>query len=37
LESALDTGWHILAECFSSDETGLRSELIKEFWPTNGK
>jgi len=37
LESALDKGWQILAECFTSDETGLRSELIKEFWPTNGK
>ncbi|MCL2881024.1 MAG: V-type ATP synthase subunit B, partial [Treponema sp.] len=33
LEKALDLGWEILADCFSSDETGLRSELIKEFWP----
>ena len=37
LESALDKGWQILAECFTSDETGLRSELTKEFWPMNGK
>jgi len=33
LEKALDLGWEILADCFSSDETGLRSELINEFWP----
>ena len=33
LENALDLGWEILASCFTSDETGLRSELINEFWP----
>jgi V/A-type H+-transporting ATPase subunit B len=33
LEKALDLGWEILASCFNSDETGLRSELIHEFWP----
>ena len=33
LEGALDRGWSILAECFKPEETGLRSELIKEFWP----
>ena len=33
LEKALDLGWEILAGCFTSDETGLRSELINEFWP----
>ena len=33
LETALDSGWHILASCFSSEETGLRSELINKFWP----
>ncbi len=33
LERALDRGWSILAESFSSDETGLRTELIKKFWP----
>jgi V/A-type H+-transporting ATPase subunit B len=37
LEIALDKGWQILAECFASDETGLRSELTKEFWPMNDK
>ncbi len=33
LEEALDRGWKILAECFSPEQTGLRSELVKEFWP----
>jgi len=36
LEGALDKGWSILAECFKPEETRMRSELIKEFWP-NGK
>jgi V/A-type H+-transporting ATPase subunit B len=33
LEQALDRGWEILSNCFIPEETGLRSELIKEFWP----
>ncbi len=33
LEDALNRGWEILAKCFKPEETGLRSELIKEFWP----
>lgn len=33
LEDALDLGWQILADCFEKDETGMRSELIEEFWP----
>jgi V/A-type H+-transporting ATPase subunit B len=32
LEKALDLGWQIMAECFEPFETGIRSELIKEFW-----
>jgi V/A-type H+-transporting ATPase subunit B len=36
LESALDLGWEILAECFSPEETGLRTELINQFWPKQG-
>jgi V/A-type H+-transporting ATPase subunit B len=32
LERALDLGWEILADCFSPEETGLRSELIERFW-----
>ena len=35
LEGALDLGWKILAECFEKDETGMKSELIDEFWPVN--
>jgi V/A-type H+-transporting ATPase subunit B len=34
-KKALDLGWEILANCFKSEETGLRSELINEFWPKN--
>lgn len=33
LENALDLGWQILADCFEKDETGIKSELIEEFWP----
>ncbi|MHC4270070.1 MAG: V-type ATP synthase subunit B [Planctomycetota bacterium] len=33
LEGALDTGWRILSECFVPEETGLRTELTKRFWP----
>jgi V/A-type H+-transporting ATPase subunit B len=35
LEEALDTGWEILSECFVPEETGIRTELIKKFWPEN--
>ncbi|MCR5606658.1 MAG: V-type ATP synthase subunit B [Treponema sp.] len=35
LEQALDLGWKILASCFDKDETGIKSELIAEFWPKN--
>ena len=33
LEEALDEGWKILAECFEPNETGLRTELIEQYWP----
>ncbi len=33
LEQSLDLGWEILAKCFEKDETGIKSELIQEFWP----
>jgi V/A-type H+/Na+-transporting ATPase subunit B len=32
LEAALDKGWEILASCFEPEETGLKSELIAEYW-----
>ncbi|MBR6811983.1 MAG: V-type ATP synthase subunit B [Oscillospiraceae bacterium] len=34
LEESLDTGWEILAACFDKDETGIKSELSDEFWPS---
>lgn len=36
LEKALDKGWEILADCFKPQETGLRTELINQFWPKQG-
>jgi V/A-type H+-transporting ATPase subunit B len=33
LEDALDLGWRILADCFTPEETGVPSDLIKTFWP----
>ena len=33
LEKALDNGWKILAECFHTNETNFRTELIEKFWP----
>ncbi len=33
LEQALDLGWEILSTCLSPDETGLRTELVKKYWP----
>ncbi len=33
LEAALDKGWEILAKCFEPAETGLRSDLISQYWP----
>jgi len=34
LEDALNEGWKMLAECFTPEETGIKSDLIKEFWPS---
>jgi V/A-type H+/Na+-transporting ATPase subunit B len=33
LEKALDLGWITLAECFEPAETGIKSDLIAQFWP----
>lgn len=33
LEDALDLGWQILSECFEPNETGLKTDLIKQRWP----
>ncbi len=34
LEEALDLGWKTLAECLDPQETGIKSDLVKRFWPT---
>lgn len=33
LEEALDSGWKTLAECFEKAETGIKTDLLNEFWP----
>ena len=33
LEDALDKGWEILSDCFTREETGLRTDLLDEYWP----
>lgn len=33
LEEALDLGWKILSQCFEPAETGIKSEMLKAFWP----
>ncbi len=33
LEEALDLGWKTLSECFTPAETGIKSDLVKQFWP----
>jgi len=35
LEEALDRGWEILAKCFTPQESGMRTDLLKKFWPEN--
>ncbi|MBR2508496.1 MAG: V-type ATP synthase subunit B [Lentisphaeria bacterium] len=33
LEEALDLGWKTLAECFEPAETGIKTDLVKDYWP----
>jgi V/A-type H+-transporting ATPase subunit B len=33
LEKALDSGWRIMAGCFTPEETGIKKSLIKKYWP----
>ena len=33
LEQALDSGWQIMRECFSPEETGIRQAMINKYWP----
>ena len=36
LEKALDLGWEIMADCFTPQETGIKTEMIDKFWPEGG-
>jgi V/A-type H+-transporting ATPase subunit B len=33
LEQALDLGWETLAECFQSNEVGVKQNLVNKYWP----
>ena len=37
LEEARDNGWKILSSCFTPEETGIKSDLIKTFWPKDAQ
>lgn len=33
LEQALDIGWKTLAECFQSEEVGIKQTILTKYWP----
>lgn len=33
LEKALDLGWEIMADCFTPEETGIKTSMIEKHWP----
>ncbi|MBQ9238419.1 MAG: V-type ATP synthase subunit B, partial [Treponema sp.] len=33
LEDALDLGWKILADNFTKEEVGIKTDLVEEHWP----
>ena len=33
IDEALDLGWKILAECFDSQEIGMKKSLVEKYWP----
>ncbi len=33
LEEALDLGWKTLAECFESNEVGIKQSMVSKYWP----
>jgi len=37
LEKALDLGWEIMAEAFTPEETGIKSAMVRKYWPGQGK
>lgn len=36
LEEALDLGWQTMAECFEPAETGIKTDLLNNYWPKDG-
>lgn len=34
LEDALDLGWKTMGECFDREETGIKSDLLNQYWPS---
>jgi V/A-type H+-transporting ATPase subunit B len=36
LEAALDSGWKIMSDCFSPEETGIKRSVIEQYWPKQG-
>lgn len=37
IEQALDSGWEILASCFSPDQIGIKQALVDRYWPEDSK
>lgn len=37
LEQALDLGWITLAECFQSNEVGIKEKIVDRYWPNEEK
>jgi V/A-type H+/Na+-transporting ATPase subunit B len=37
LEEALDLGWKTLAECFETQEVGIKQTLLDKYWPHNDR
>ncbi len=37
LEEALELGWKTLAECFNSDEVGIKQSLLNKYWQGSAK
>jgi len=35
LETGLDLGWKILADCFDKTEVGIKTDLLDQYWPGN--
>ncbi len=36
VEEALDIGWKTLAECFQSQEVGIKASMVEKYWPKEG-